>query len=255
MVSCFLDISEGELVVLGDAVQENPRGIKARIGNCPQENNLDPDLKVRQNLLVFARYFDIPAHVAAERGDELLHFIGLYHKKDSSVEELSGGMKRRLMIARSLINRPQLLILDEPTTGLDPQARHQIWDTVGKLKTEGTAILLTTHYMDEAAYLCDRLLIMDHGRILESGRPRDLVDRVIGREVIETTLWDSSLEEFLKSRHLVYEITTSRLLIYSRHGQALFGELTAQFGDRDFVLRMANVEDVFLKLTGRELRD
>ncbi|MDH4100105.1 MAG: ABC transporter ATP-binding protein [Nitrospirota bacterium] len=177
MISCFLEPTDGSLEVLGMPVRTEFRRIKARLGVAHQENNLDPDLTVWDNLRVYARYFDIDAATAARRSEELLSFIGLTGKRNSAVDDLSGGMKRRLILARSLLNKPDLLILDEPTTGLDPQARHHVWDLVRRLKSEGTTVLLTTHYMDEATQLCDRLLIMDRGKILTEGSPGDLMER------------------------------------------------------------------------------
>lgn len=256
MVYCFMTPTEGALHVLGDDVSQNPRRIKARLGVCPQENNLDPDLTVWDNLRVFARYFDIPAAAARERCTELLHFIGLYHKKGSSIEELSGGMKRRLMMVRSLVNEPELLILDEPTTGLDPQARHQIWETILQLKRQGTTVLLTTHYMDEAQHLCDRLVIMDEGKILLEGRPQELVRRLIGTHVIEISCVPMSpIEDYLKKKGLAYERTATHLFVYVERGEEELAEIIARFGAACATWRTANLEDVFLKTTGRGLRE
>ncbi len=175
MASCFLEPSSGRLEVLGKDTRSDSRFIKRHIGVCPQENNLDPDLTVEDNLRVYARYFDIVGKKAKQKCEELLHFMGLTAKKKSAIDELSGGMKRRLVIARSLLNEPEMLILDEPTTGLDPQTRHQIWDKVTELKKQGVTIILTTHYMEEAAQLCDRLMIMDCGKILVNGSPKELI--------------------------------------------------------------------------------
>lgn len=177
MISCFIEPTDGSLEVMGMSVRTHFRQIKARLGVAHQENNLDPDLNVWDNLRVYARYFDISPNVAAARSEELLAFIGMTGKKKSGIDELSGGMKRRLILARSLLNRPDLLILDEPTTGLDPQARRYVWDLILRLKSDGTTVLLTTHYMEEAAHLCDRLLIMDKGRILTEGSPLQLIGR------------------------------------------------------------------------------
>lgn len=175
MASCFLEPTHGNLEVLGRDTRSAPRFIKRHIGVCPQENNLDPDLTVEDNLRVYARYFDIVGKAALGRCEELLAFMGLSAKKKSFIDELSGGMKRRLVMARALLNEPEILILDEPTTGLDPQTRHQIWDKVADLKKQGVTIILTTHYMEEAAQLCDRLIIMDYGKILVNASPRKLV--------------------------------------------------------------------------------
>lgn len=255
MVYCFIEPTGGRLEVLGEDTRENPRRIKARVGVCPQENNLDPDLTVWDNLRVFARYFDIVGSQANARCEELLHFIGLYPKRKSPIEELSGGMKRRLIIARSLVNRPELLILDEPTTGLDPQAKHQIWETIAHLKKEGTTVLLTTHSMDEAEHLCDRLVIMDRGKIIIEGRPRELVSRHVGSNVIEISSSVDGVEEYIRTRGFDYEKTSALYFIYIKGGEEEFKEISRRFGNSACVLRMANLEDVFLKTTGRELRE
>ncbi len=255
MVYCFITPTAGTLEVLRLDTKKYPRRIKQRIGVCPQENNLDPDLTVKDNLRVFARYFDIVGKEADARCDELLHFVGLYHKSKSSIEELSGGMKRRLMIARSLINKPELLILDEPTTGLDPQARHQIWESIAQLKAKGTTVLLTTHYMDEAEHLCDRLVIMDEGKIVVEGRPRELVKEYVGSNVIEIASGSEGLEEYLKSKGFDYEKSQALYFVYVKNGGEEFKEISRLFGNGACSLRMSNLEDVFLKLTGRELRE
>ena len=255
MVSCFLEPSSGRLEVLGKNVQTDPRFIKKNIGICPQEDNLDPDLTVEDNLRVFARYFDIERTEAKQRSDELLHFMGLSSKRKSHIEELSSGMKRRLIIARSILNRPKLLILDEPTTGLDPQSKHQIWDSLHRLKSEGTTILLTTHYMDEASHLCDRLVIMDHGKIIVEGTPKVLIKNYIGASVIEIDSNSKEVEAYLKSKTLVYEKTQTHFFVYGQVDMPLWSEISKKFGEEHCVLRMANLEDVFLKLTGRELRE
>lgn len=255
MVSCFVEPTEGSLSVLGRDVLKEPRWIKARLGVCPQENNLDPDLTVEDNLVTFARYFDIVGKDARFRADELLHFVGLNPKRRSAIDELSGGMKRRLMIARCLVNRPELLILDEPTTGLDPQARHQVWETIIGLKAEGTTVLLTTHYMDEAAHLSDSLLIMDRGKIVAEGAPKDLVRRYAGVHVVEISAVGPNIESALKAKNLSYEKTATHFFIYTEHGPQVFEDVSRMFGDETCSLRMANLEDVFLKLTGRGLRE
>ncbi|HAJ57741.1 MAG TPA: ABC transporter [Candidatus Omnitrophica bacterium] len=255
MVSCFIEPTSGFLEVLGRQVQKEPRLIKANIGVCPQENNLDPDLTVEDNLRVFARYFDIVGKDALARCEMLLHFVGLYPKRKSAIEELSGGMKRRLIIARSLVNSPGLLILDEPTTGLDPQARHQVWETILRLKKEGTTVLLTTHYMDEAAHLCDRIVIMDKGRIVVSGSPKELIRRVVASHVIEISSGAPGIEDYLNSKGLAYEKTQTHFFVYTSFGPQDFEDVLRKFGDSLCALRMANLEDVFLKLTGRELRE
>jgi lipooligosaccharide transport system ATP-binding protein len=255
MVYCFIHPSGGSLEVLGQEVNGASRSIKARVGVCPQENNLDPDLTVWDNLRVFARYFDILGKDARPRCGELLHFVGLYSKRKSAIDELSGGMKRRLIIARSLINSPDLLILDEPTTGLDPQAKHQIWETIGRLKKEGTTVLLTTHSMDEAEHLCDRLVIMDEGRILLEGAPRDLIRQVVGSNVIEVSSTDDEVERYIRERGFSFEKTLMHFFVYLKGGEEIFYDFSLRFGNSACVLRMANLEDVFLKTTGRQLRE
>lgn len=253
MVSCFFEQTGGVLEVLGKKVQEYPRFIKRHIGVCPQEYNLDPDLPVEDNLRVFARYFDIEGKEANARCEELLHFMGLFSKRRAGIDELSGGMKRRLLIARSLLNRPRLLILDEPTTGLDPQSRHQIWESLHRLKSEGATILMTTHYMDEAAHLCDRLVIMDHGKIIVEGSPKALIQKYMGPSVIEVSSGKENVEVYLKAKGLDYEKSPTHFFIHGRNLMPLWPEISQKFGEDSCVLRMANLEDVFLKLTGRGL--
>jgi lipooligosaccharide transport system ATP-binding protein len=255
MVYCFLEPSSGLLEVLGKNVQTNPRFIKRHLGVCPQEDNLDPDLNVEDNLRVFARYFDIVGKEARLRCEELLHFMGLFSKSKSRIDELSSGMKRRLMIARSLLNRPQLLILDEPTTGLDPQSRHQIWESLHRLKSEGTTILITTHYMDEASHLCDRLLIMDQGKIIVEGSPKALIQQYMGSSVIEISSDKEEVSHYLKARNLEYEKSATHYFIHDQRVASFWQEISQKFGEEFCIMRMANLEDVFLKLTGRQLRE
>ncbi|HQP91285.1 MAG TPA: ABC transporter ATP-binding protein [Candidatus Omnitrophota bacterium] len=255
MASCFIEPSSGSLDVLGFDVLKHPRKVKARLGVCPQEDNLDPDLSVEKNLIVFARYFDIVGKEACSRAEELLHFVGLFQKRKSQIDELSGGMKRRLVIARSLINRPELLMLDEPTTGLDPQAKPQVWETIIGLKNSGTTVILTSHYMEEAAHLCDRLIIMDQGRIMAQGSPKELVNKYVKAHVIEAPAKYEGIEPYLKDRGLMFEKTTTHYVIYAESGVDEFKRLSEKFGEGIFSLRMSNLEDVFLKMTGRELRE
>ncbi|MFO1464798.1 MAG: ATP-binding cassette domain-containing protein [bacterium] len=264
MIYCFSPVSAGRLQVLGYDVMAEARRIKARLGVVPQEDNLDPDLSVLQNLVLYASYFDIPKAEAQVRAEELLKFLSLQEKRDQKIDKLSGGMKRRLMIARALINRPEVLILDEPTTGLDPQARHLIWDKLRALKASGVTMVLTTHYMEEAQRLCDRLVIMDHGKILTEGSPEALVEKLVGREVLEVraphaallplkTAIDSleSGKERMRETELVGD--TLYVLIREKNGTLL--EKVPDIQKLDFHLRPASLEDVFLKLAGRELRD
>ena len=255
MIYGYSPLSGGLLEVFGLDVRRHLRQIKGRIGVCQQENNLDPDFDVLKNLEVYARYFDVPRREATRRAEELLAFVALSSRRHARIAELSGGMQRRLVVARALINRPELLILDEPTTGLDPQSRHQVWEKLDELKSQGLSILLTTHYMDEAARLCDRLVIMDHGRILVEGAPRDLVARYIGAEVIEVPEPPPDLVELVRMRGLSYEQLTKRLLIYAPDGQQVFREVAGRCPTAGCLLRQATLEDVFLKLTGRGLRE
>lgn len=255
MMYGFSPLSSGSLKVFGLDVYTNLREIKSRIGVCQQDNNLDPDLTVLENLEVFARYFDIPKKEARAKAEKLLRFIALDHRRDFKVTELSGGMMRRLVLARALINDPEILILDEPTAGLDPQARHQVWERLEELKAKGLSILLTTHYMDEASRLCDRLLIMDQGRILVQGQPLDLIRRHVGRDVIEVSEPTEELRKYIQSQPWEYEDIGHRLIVYGCEGDKLFHTISDQYCEEGCNLRMATLEDVFLKLTGRGLRE
>jgi len=254
MLYGFSPLSGGEIYLFGLELTRNLRVIKNRLGVCQQENSLDPDLSVLMNLIVFARYFNIPAAQAKRRAEKLLTFFGLEHRLYDRVIDLSGGMMRRLVLARALINEPELLILDEPTTGLDPQSRNQVWERFMELKSQGLSILLTTHYMEEAARLCDRLIILDYGRILTEGKPRDLVRTYIGHEVIEITGVSHALREYLKEKGISFEDTGTRILIYNGE-DSLYREISHHCHREGCLLRMATLEDVFLKLTGRELRE
>jgi len=231
------------------------REIKRRIGICQQEDSLDPDLTVRDNLVGFARYFAIPRQEAEQRADRLLHFFALENRAAAGIRTLSGGLKRRLMLARALINQPDLLILDEPTTGLDPQSRQLLWDKLADLKEQGLTILLTTHYMEEAARLCDRLVIMDHGRILVEGVPAALVRERVGQAVLEIADPDQAVRDFLAREGCLVEDLGKRLLVHLDDGDALFLKLTREVRVEGCTLRPASLEDLFLKLTGRELRE
>ena len=256
MIYGFSPLSGGALHVLGQDVTNSRqlRKVKYRIGVCQQENNLDPDLSVLQNLEVFASYFDIPRSKATARAQELLKFIALENRKDTSIAELSGGLMRRIVLARALINEPDLLILDEPTTGLDPQSRHQIWERLEGLRARGITILLTTHYMEEASRLCDRLIIVDHGKILVEGRPLELIREHAGRDIIEVAEPDAKLRSFVKERNLRHDDLGHRLLIYCGERDQLYREVSDYCRD-GCTLRTATLEDVFLKLTGRDLRE
>jgi lipooligosaccharide transport system ATP-binding protein len=255
MIYGFSPVSEGRLTVFGMDIQNHLRAVKARIGVCQQENNLDPDLTVWENLLIYARYFDLPRKTARLRAEEWLTFMGLLHKRQARIAELSGGLMRRLVIARALIHNPDLLILDEPTTGLDPQSRHQVWEQLWQLKAKGLCILLTTHYMDEAEQICDRLVIMDQGRILVEGQPYRLIQEHIGGNVIEVENPSPGLLDFLKDQQITHEALPHRLLIHTHEGEKLFRRLSGEFCTSGCTLRMATLEDVFLKFTGRGLRE
>jgi len=251
----FSPMTSGELSVFGLDIRTQWRAIKGRIGVCQQENSLDPDLTVQQNLEVFGRYFNIPGKTARQKAQRLLEFIALDHRQNARVSELSGGLMRRLVLARALINDPDLLILDEPTTGLDPQSRHQVWERLELLRSEGLSILLTTHYMEEAARLGDRLIIMDHGEILVQGRPSDLISENAGHSVIEIAKPSDEVREFVRSKDLRYDDLVHRILIYGKENDQLFDLIRERYCVENCSLRMATLEDVFLRLTGRQLRE
>ena len=253
MIHCASPVTSGKLEVLGMDVEGSSREIKAAIGVAPQENNLDPDFTVRRNLTVYGRYFGLPNKLLEERADRLLEFMQLSEKRDEMIQEISGGMKRRLIIARAMMNDPRLLILDEPTTGLDPQARHLIWEKVRELKRNKVTVILTTHYMDEAERLCDRLVIMDHGKIILEGRPRELIEQVIGTDVMEIDVPTDDMESYVKERGWKYERTIDRLLVYTKEGQKVAAELKEHFSMSYYLIRNATLEDVFLRTTGRAL--
>ena len=245
----------GSLKVFGLDINFRPRQIKARIGVCQQENNLDPDLSVLQNLQVFARYFNIPRREATDRAIQLLKFMALENRKDDKVTSLSGGMMRRLVLSRALINNPELLILDEPTTGLDPQARHQVWERLELLRANGLSILLTTHYMDEASRLCERLIIMDHGHILVEGGPAELIRSHAGDHVVEIVNPGQEVVEFVAAHDFLHDSLDHRMIIYGKEADRLFELIGDRFCEQTCIRRMATLEDVFLRLTGRELRE
>jgi lipooligosaccharide transport system ATP-binding protein len=256
MMYCFLPPTSGELKIAGFSVNTQCRQIKSLVGVAPQEDNLDPDFTVVKNLLVYCRYFDIPIDEALRRADEQLRFFQLEEKRNASIDALSGGMKRRLIFARALINQPQILLLDEPTTGLDPQARHLAWDEVRNLKKKQVTIILTTHYMDEAAALCDRIFIVDKGRIIEEGKPSDLVKKHVGEEVLEVD-YDEKVLPALKEAFPDgdFERLGDRLQIFTDKPHGVFEGFLAEHPMQNVTIRTANLEDVFLKLTGRGLRE
>jgi lipooligosaccharide transport system ATP-binding protein len=255
MIYGFSPLSGGSLRVFGHDITTGWRDVRARLGVCHQEDSLDEEMSVRDNLEIFAGFFGIPRAVARDRANRLLEFFGLENREKASVRELSGGMMRRLAIARALINEPDLLILDEPTTGLDPQTRHQLWEKLARLKNQGVTIILTTHYMEEAAQLCDRLIIVDHGKILVEGRPRDLVAQFVGKQIIESSPVCEGLRRFVTERGLEHEDLGHRMLIYCKDDENIYHEITKTYCQDNCILRMGTLEDVFLKLTGRELRE
>ena len=263
MIAAVSPVSGGELTILGmDPAVDGP-AIRGRLGVCPQEDTLDSELNVRDNLVVYARYFGIGRTDSRARADELLEFVNLTEKAKARVEDLSGGMKRRLTIARSLVSSPELLLLDEPTTGLDPQARHLLWDQLFRLKQQGVTLVITTHYMDEAEQLCDRLVVMDKGLIAAEGSPRDLIRRYSTREVAEVRFGVSDDD----NPHEAYadqladlgdrvEVLPDRLLVYAEDGDTVL-EAVHTRGLRPVatLVRRSTLEDVFLRLTGRTLID
>ncbi len=255
MIYGFSPSSGGSLRVFGEDISTHWRSIRARIGVCHQDNSLDEEISVRDNLEIFAGFFGISRAVARERTTKLLEFFGLENRENINVKTLSGGMMRRLALARGLVNEPDLLILDEPTTGLDPQTRHQLWDRLAQLKQQGVTILLTTHYMEEASLLCDRLIIVDHGRILVEGRPRDLIAKYVGNKVIENSPVCSRLRDYVIDQSLDHEDLGHRMLIYCKDKESIYDEITRSYCHDNCILRMGTLEDVFLKLTGRELRE
>ncbi|MEU8181532.1 ABC transporter ATP-binding protein [Micromonospora sp. NPDC049044] len=259
MVGCTSPPSGGQLRILDmDPVRDGP-AIRARLGVCPQLDNLDPELTVRENLTVYARYFGISRRAARERAAELLDFVQLTERADSKVEPLSGGMKRRLTIARALVNDPEIVLLDEPTTGLDPQARHLVWERLFRLKQQGVTLVLTTHYMDEAEQLCDRLVVMDGGRIVAEGSPRALIEQHSTREVVELRFTAESQEPFASKLDGLgerVEVLPDRVLLYVSDGDEAVAEVAALgLQPANVLVRRSGLEDVFLHLTGRTLVD
>jgi lipooligosaccharide transport system ATP-binding protein len=258
MIGCVSPPSGGTLRILDmDPVRDGPE-IRARLGVVPQADTLDNELSVRENMIVYARYFGLSRRVAREKADELLDFVQLTERAGSRVEPLSGGMKRRLTIARGLVNDPEVLLLDEPTTGLDPQARHVVWDRLFRLKQSGVTLVLTTHYMDEAEQLCDRLVIMDRGKIGEEGSPLELIQRLSTREVVELRFPGEApaIEAADFDGHVArVEVLPDRLLLYTDDGDALAPIAHERLRPQSVLVRRSTLEDVFLRLTGRTLID
>ncbi len=257
MVSCLSPVSGGELSVLGMDSGASGPAIRARLGLVPQEDTLDLELSVRDNLYLYGRYFDIPRREVRDRVERLLEFAHLVEKAEEEVDTLSGGMKRRLTIARALISEPELVILDEPTTGLDPQARHLLWDRLYRLKQEGVSLIITTHYMDEAEQLCDRLVVMDKGKIVASGSPRQLIEAHSTREVAELRFGvDENAAVASKLTELAerVEVLPDRVLLYTEDGdEAVQAAHCLGLRPEASLVRRSSLEDVFLRLTGRSL--
>jgi len=256
MIGCVSSVSGGTLRVLGmDPLRDGPR-IRARLGVVPQSDTLDTELHVDENLFTYARYFGLPRDVARQRAQQLLDFVQLKDRARDNVEFLSGGMKRRLTIARALVNEPELLLLDEPTTGLDPQARHLVWDRLYRLKQQGVTIVLTTHYMDEAEQLCDRLVVMDKAKIVAFGSPRSLIDQYSSREVLELRFPVDATPALDKLDGLAdrIEALPDRVLLYTGDGEAAAVAVHNRgLRPESTLVRRSTLEDVFLRLTGRSL--
>lgn len=255
MVSTVSPSTEGSLSIFGRSPEREGREIRQRMGVVPQEDNLDQELTVKENLVIYARYFGLSWSAARTRADELLEFAQLTDRADAKVDPLSGGMKRRLTIARSLVNEPELVLLDEPTTGLDPQARHLLWERLYRLKEQGVTLLLTTHYMDEAEQLSDRLLVMDEGKIVAVGSPTELIAEHVTREVLELRFVEGTPEALADLGHRTEQLP-DRVLVYVDDGDAalshMYGEGIHPTGS---LIRRATLEDVFLALTGRSLNE
>jgi lipooligosaccharide transport system ATP-binding protein len=259
MIGCVSPPTDGVLRILGRDPRTDGPAIRARLGVCPQLDNLDLELTVRENLTTYARFFGIPRKVARARADELLDFVQLTDRADSKVEPLSGGMRRRLTIARALVNEPEMVLLDEPTTGLDPQARHLVWERLFRLKQQGVTLVLTTHYMDEAEQLCDRLVVMDAGKIVAEGSPRSLIERYSTREVVELRFHAESQEPFAEKLSGLgdrLEVLPDRILLYVADGDEAVAEVQRRaLSPASVLVRRSSLEDVFLHLTGRTLVD
>ncbi len=259
MIGCVSPVTSGRLEIFGLDPAHEGRSIRSRIGVVPQLDQLDNELTVMENLVIYARYFDIPRAVARARAAELLEFVQLTERGGDKVDPLSGGQKRRVSIARSLISEPELLLLDEPTTGLDPQARHLLWDRLYQLKEQGSTLVLTTHYMDEAEQLCDRLVVMDGGRIVAEGSPRNLISEYATREVLEMRFGHGRNQERVGDVAGVaerVEVLPDRLLVYVSDGESALAELHARgVIPESALVRRSSLEDVFLRLTGRTLVD
>ena len=257
MIACVSPRSDGELKVLGMDPDQSGSKIRSRIGVVPQLDTLDNELSIEENLLIYGRYFDIPTRDIRERSNELIDFVQLQERRKDIVDNLSGGMKRRLTIARALINEPDLVLLDEPTTGLDPQARHLVWDRLYRLKQQGTTLVLTTHYMDEAEQLCDRLVVMDKAKIVAEGSPRQLIEQYVTREVLELRFpagVQETLDGKLDGLGERIEKLPDRVLVYAADGEEAAAAAHARgLQPETSLVRRSSLEDVFLRLTGRSL--
>ena len=256
MIQNVSPLTSGKLTLAGMDVTERNREIKALIGVAPQDDNLDPDFTVFQNLTVYARYYDIPKEKAKAKAEELLKFMQLEKKRDTIITTLSGGMRRRLILARALMNEPQILILDEPTTGLDPQARHLIWTKIRNLQKQKVTVILTTHYMDEAAQLCDRIMIMDYGKIIEKGKPADMVKKHVGEEVLEVLFSEEAMtclkQNFPDAR---IDVVGDKIQVFAHKPRGVLAKVLEEASFKGALIRDSNLEDVFLKLAGRSLRN
>jgi len=251
----LIEPDAGEMVLLGEPVPQRAREARRRVGVVPQFDNLDPDFTVAENLLVYGRYFGMRAHAIAARVPELLEFAGLAGRGDAKINTLSGGMKRRLTLARALVNDPQIVFMDEPTTGLDPQARHLIWERLRRLTQQGKTLVLTTHFMEEAERLCNRLAIMDHGRIITEGSPRALIAAHIEPQVVE--VHGNGFEAWMEEARSLcprVERAGDTVFCYTGEVEPILRNLSGK-SDLTYLHRRASLEDVFLKLTGRDLRD
>jgi lipooligosaccharide transport system ATP-binding protein len=258
MIGCVSPVTAGTLSIFGlDPSRDGP-AIRSRLGVVPQLDTLDNELTVRENVIIYGRYFGLSRKELRGRADELLEFVQLSERANDPVEPLSGGMKRRLTIARSLVNKPDLMLLDEPTTGLDPQARHAVWDRLFRLKQQGVTLVLTTHYMDEAEQLCDRLVIMDRGKIAEEGSPLELIRRLSSREVVELR-FNNEVPEIqpgvFDGQISRIEVLPDRILLYTDDGDALVPTAHERLHPQSVLVRRSTLEDVFLRLTGRTLVD
>ncbi|WP_191282828.1 ABC transporter ATP-binding protein [Pseudolysinimonas yzui] len=257
MVGAVSTRTSGHLSILGMDPDAHGPEIRSQLGVVPQQDNLDTELVVRDNLIVYGRYFGLPRSHVAQRADELLEFAQLADRKKAKIDDLSGGMKRRLTIARALINDPRILLLDEPTTGLDPQARHILWDRLFRLKEQGTTLVLTTHYMDEAEQLCDRLIVVDKGRIMAEGAPAALIREHSSREVLEVRFGSERNETAAADLAGIgerLEVLPDRVLVYAQDGEAALVEVTRRgLEPITSLVRRSSLEDVFLRLTGRSL--